>query len=101
MTALLKTPIGRFRIVSFLEGLSFLILLFIAMPLKYIWDKPEMVRAFGMAHGALFVLFIFMALTLSVQKEWKFFKTTWLVLASSIVPFGMLYIDAKILKKIK
>ena len=46
------------RIVGFLEGWSFLLLLFIAMPMKYIWDNPLWVKYVGMGHGLLFILFI-------------------------------------------
>ena len=54
MNITLKT----FRVISLLEALSFVILLLIAMPIKYILGNPELVRVVGMAHGILFVLYI-------------------------------------------
>ncbi|MCB1133030.1 MAG: DUF3817 domain-containing protein [Verrucomicrobiae bacterium] len=52
----MNPPFLRFlRIVSFCEGVSFVLLLFVAMPLKYIWHQPEAVSHTGMAHGVLFI----------------------------------------------
>ena len=50
--------IQSLRVVGFLEGLSFLALLFIAMPLKYIWGNPILVKYVGMGHGVLFIAFL-------------------------------------------
>ena len=53
---LFKSPLGRFRILAFMEGLSFLLILFITMPLKYLYEMPEPNLVVGMAHGVLFVV---------------------------------------------
>lgn len=95
---LLGSSIGRLRILGFLEGVSLLILLFIAMPLKYIWDMPAMVKYVGSAHGGLFVVFILYALIVSVDKSWPFWKITLPLFISSFVPFGTFYMDHKVLK---
>lgn len=100
MKNLLQTNIGRLRIIGFLEGTSLLILLFIAMPLKYIFETPILTRPVGTIHGALFLLFIFNTLSVGVEQNWKFKHTTWKVLLACIIPFGTFYIDAKILSKI-
>ena len=86
-----------FRGISFLEGLSLLLLLFIAMPLKYIWDNPEYVRIVGMAHGLLFVAYVFLAVMAKFELEWKG-KTLLVVLIASVIPFGTFYVDKKYLK---
>ena len=57
----LDISVKTFRIISTLEAISFLVLLGIAMPLKYIWDMPEMVSVVGMAHGVLFIAYLVMA----------------------------------------
>lgn len=63
---------SRFRLISFIEGLSYLILIFIAMPLKYLAGYPLAVKIVGMAHGVLFILFI-IALVMAVKKyKWHF-----------------------------
>ena len=86
-----------FRIVALLEGFSYLALLLIAMPLKYIWQIEEFVQNIGMAHGILFILYIVMALFLYKHKPWSQ-KELIIVLVGSIVPFGAFYVDHKFLK---
>lgn len=99
MTHLFKTNVGRLRIIAFLEGLSLLVLVFIAVPLKHFANNPSAVKAMGPIHGALFLLFVFNTLSVGVDQQWKFKKTTWKVLLACIVPFGNFYIDHKILAK--
>lgn len=97
MTRFFDSGIGRFRAIAFLEGLSLVLLLFVAMPVKYGLGEPVLVRYIGMGHGLLFILFILMALQQHVEHGWKFFSVTWLVLLSSLVPFGTFYIDHRFL----
>jgi integral membrane protein len=99
MKELLKSSLGIFRIIGFLEGMSFILLMFIAMPLKYILNKPLAVEIIGMLHGVLFVLFVFYALYLTYVKKWNIFKVTAPILLSSILPFGTFVADKKILSK--
>jgi integral membrane protein len=91
---LLKTPLGRLRIIAFLEGISFLLLIGIAMPLKYWADIPEGVRIIGAAHGGLFVLYVLLLIQVSLLHNWSFMKGILSFLAS-LVPFGTFYADAK------
>lgn len=99
MKDLLASSIGFFRIIGFLEGMSFILLMFIAMPLKYIYDQPKAVEIIGMAHGVLFVVFVLFAFYLSITKKWNLFKVTAPLLLSSILPFGTFVADKKILSK--
>lgn len=87
-----------FRGISFLEGVSLLILLFIAMPIKYVWGNPEYVRIVGMAHGLLFVVYVLLAIMHKFELDWKI-KTLGIVLLASVIPFGTFYIDKKYLRK--
>lgn len=98
MTKYFTTNIGRLRLYAFLEGLSLLILLFVAVPAKYFFDYPMLVRAIGPVHGALFLLFVFGALQVGVEQRWKFSQTTWKVIVACFIPFGTFYIDYKILR---
>ncbi|WP_448607239.1 DUF3817 domain-containing protein [Paenimyroides ceti] len=100
MIQLLKTKIGRLRIIAILEGISLLILVFIAMPLKYFFSYPNISQFIGPAHGALFLLFVFNTLTVGIEQQWKLSKTTLIVLIACIIPFGTFYIDRKILNNI-
>lgn len=94
---LLATALGRLRITGFLEGLSFLVLLGIAMPLKYLFHQPEMVRVVGMIHGLLFVLYIMLVIQVTVERRWSFKKLT-IALLASLIPFGTFYADAKVFR---
>jgi integral membrane protein len=92
----LESQVKIFKWISIFEGISFLVLLLIAMPLKYIWEAPEMVRIVGMAHGLLFVAYIFGALLLFKPLQWKT-KTLLIVCLSSVLPLGPFYVEKKYL----
>jgi integral membrane protein len=93
----LTSVIGQLRIMGFLEGVSFLLLTVVGMPLKYMFDSPTMVKIVGQAHGFLFMLFVVYTIYVSIYKKWSFGKTTWKVLISSILPFGTFVVDHYIL----
>ena len=88
----------RFRMIGIAEGISFLILLLIAMPLKYIFHMPEAVKVFGWVHGALFVSFIYFAFeVMGILKKsigW-FFKA----FAAAIIPTGTFIFDRQLKKE--
>ena len=84
-----------FRYIALAEGISFLILLFIAMPLKYYANMPEPVKIIGMMHGVLFVLFIIFCTLYSIQEKKKLIWFSWAVLLS-FLPFGTFYLDRKL-----
>ncbi|PZR18302.1 MAG: hypothetical protein DI539_16255 [Flavobacterium psychrophilum] len=86
-----------FKIIATLEGISLLALLFVAMPLKYIWNMPEYVRVVGMAHGLLFIVYIIIASMLKSELKWPFGKYLIICLAS-VIPFGTFYIEYKYFK---
>lgn len=90
----LKTTEGRFFAVAFLEGVSYLVLLFIAMPLKYFAGQPEMVKRVGMAHGLLFVLFLFTLVQVTTDKEWKLSKA-FNAFLMSLLPFGTFWFESR------
>lgn len=92
MSGLLATSMGRLRAVAFVEGISYLVLLFIAMPLKYVAGMPAAVRVVGMAHGVLFVAFGLALLMVFVEKRLTLVRSA-LTFLSSLVPFGTFVID--------
>lgn len=100
MIQLFKTKIGRLRVIGFLEGLSLLLLIGIAVPLKYLSGNPGMVKMLGPVHGAIFLLFLLNALSVGVEQGWKA-RTTGKVLAACFIPFGTFYIDRHIFRNIK
>ena len=85
-----------FRIVAFLEGVSYILLLFIAVPIKYYLGNEYWVKLLGMPHGVLFVAYIFLAFLLDRQKMWNKKEYLFIIFAS-IIPFGTFYIDKKYL----
>ena len=101
MKKFFSTTIGRLRLIAFLEGVSLLLLVFIAVPLKYFWNNPALVKSIGPVHGVLFLLFVFNALSVGVQYKWQFSRITWKVLVACMIPFGTFYIDYKILRKMQ
>ena len=86
-----------FRVVSFLEGTSYLLLLFVAVPIKYWMNDPQYVKLLGMPHGLLFVGYIVLAFLLKSELNWSI-KKLGVVLIASILPFGTFYVDKKYLR---
>jgi integral membrane protein len=101
MNHLLYTNTGRLRILAFLEGLSLLFLIGVAVPIKYISHNPAFTQVMGPVHGALFLLFLLNALSVGVEQQWTFKTTTWKVIVACFIPFGTFYIDYKILRNLK
>lgn len=94
----LKSPLGRLRILAIMEGVSYL-LLGITMPLKYILEITEPNFYVGLAHGWLFILYVILTFQNTYIHRWDF-KTLFLVLSASLIPFGTFVADNKILKPI-
>lgn len=90
----------RLRSVGSWEAISYLLLLFVAMPLKYVWDWPDAVRVVGMAHGILWMAYIGLALLGQWDYKWSWKVTGWLFLAS-LLPFGPFVAEAKLLRRIE
>ncbi len=86
--------INIFKITSFLEGVSYILLLFVGVPLKHFGDNPILVKSLGMPHGMLFLAYIVMALLIRGKMKWNA-KATFGVLIASILPFGTFYINKK------
>lgn len=84
--------IRRLRLLGLIEGISFLLLLGIAMPLKYLAGMPLAVRVVGMAHGVLWVLYVGAAIWIAVSLNWGASHTLRVLLAS-VLPAGPFFID--------
>lgn len=91
--------ITAFRIIAFLEGISYILLLFIAVPVKYILHDESYVKILGMPHGLLFVAYIAMALVVNTEQKWSK-STLAFILISAILPFATFYVDHKYLKPV-
>ena len=97
---MLTDPLGRLRAIGLSEAVSFLLLLGVAMPLKYWAGLPLAVRVVGSLHGLLFVAFLFALFRVTVERAWPFKR--WLsALISSIVPFGTFVFDRSLKREIE
>ena len=90
---MLHNPIGRLRLIGMAEGTSFLLLLGIAMPLKYLADQPDPVRYVGWVHGVLWMLYL-LALVLAWRAARWGAGFSLIVLLASLVPFGPFLLDS-------
>lgn len=95
-----NTPVGRFRLIAVLEGISYLILLFIAMPLKYFYGMPVAVTYCGWVHGLFFMLFLLTLMQAASDQNWKFGKSFVMFLAS-LIPFATFPLERKLYKEEK
>ena len=89
--------IKTLRWVGLLEGISFLLLIFIAMPMKYIWGNPILVKYVGMGHGVLFIAFLAVLFIVCEKQKWSI-QIFILGLIASLLPFGPFIFDKKIKK---
>ena len=92
-----KTMLVLFRIIALLGGLSYILLLGLATPIKYLSGDPQYVKLLGMPHGVLFILYIIFAFWLKPDLNLNRKEFIWVLLAS-IIPFGTFYVDFKYFK---
>ena len=87
-----------FRILSLIEGLSLLALLFVAMPAKYQFGY-DFVFPVGMTHGVLWIGYVVLSLAVSHQQRWSVMK--WLMaLGASVIPFACILIDKRLKREL-
>ncbi|MED5307513.1 MAG: DUF3817 domain-containing protein [Bacteroidota bacterium] len=86
-----------FRLIALLEGLSFIFLVFLGMPLKYLYGNEMLVKILGMPHGILFIVYVLTAFLFKNKLELNI-KELLIVLIASVIPFGTFYIDYRFLK---
>ena len=86
------SALQQLRIVGLLEGTSFLVLLGVAMPLKYVWHMPVAVRIAGSAHGVLFLLFVAALCRTALEHRWSARRSA-IAFGASLVPGGTFVLD--------
>ena len=92
---MINKNVKRFGLVNTLEGYSYLALLFIAMPLKYMLGLAVAVKIVGMIHGLLFIAFLALLLQTSQEVKWPF-KEGVIFFIASLIPFGTFFTKSKI-----
>jgi len=93
-----STNLSRLRLLAYLEGISFLVLLGIGMPLKYMYGMPKPNLVIGMAHGILFMAYCVWVYIVKSEQKWNTAKTFWATLAA-FLPFGTFVADVKLFKR--
>jgi integral membrane protein len=93
------TVLRQLRVVALLEGASYILLLMVAMPLKYLADLPVAVRIAGSVHGALFLAFLVALYRAAEVRDWPI-RRSFLAFVSSIVPFGTFAFDRSLRREI-
>ena len=93
---MLKSP-QFFRTLGWLEGGSLLLLVFLGMPLKYLYDFPTLVKVIGPIHGLLFTCYCLMLAEIHSRHRWQL-STTALFFSGALVPFGTFALDGKLRK---
>lgn len=94
----MKNRIANLRLIGFVEGVSFLVLLLIAMPLKYFLDFPLAVKIAGWIHGVLFILYIVAVFMAIKAMRWNWFSTL-VALGASLIPVGTFVLDNSLKKR--
>jgi integral membrane protein len=87
-----------FRKVAVAEGISYVLLMFIAMPLKYLFNMPLAVKYTGWAHGLLFVLYVMCFIMAWMESRWKLSRAG-MYLVSSLIPFAPFWVDKQLKKE--
>ena len=82
------------RIVALLEAISYMLLVGIAMPLKYIWGQDKAVSIVGMIHGILFIIFCIALVRATISAKWPFSRAA-LLFVASLLPFGPFLLDRR------
>ena len=95
----MENNLKKFRIIALLEGASFLLLLGIAMPLKYLADMPLAVKYTGWVHGLLFIFYVLLLIQVKIEHEWSF-KKAGLAFIAALLPFGTFVFDKTLQKDI-
>jgi integral membrane protein len=90
--------IRQLRVIGIIEGISYLVLLFISMPLKYLFKLPQPVIVNGWVHGFLFMLLAFAILRAWIARKWSF-KRAFIAGLASLLPFGTFWFDKSLQKE--
>ncbi len=90
-----RTPVDRFCTIALVEGVSAVLLFFIAMPVKYGLQNDILVKIIGTAHGALWVIYMFSLLEVWVKEKWAFGKV-FLGGVSGVIPGLSFWFEKKV-----
>lgn len=95
LTPAVKGALIRYRVIAYIVGVMLLLLLFVAMPLKYIGDNPSAMNVIGPLHGFLYVVYLLGAFDLARRLRWSLPRLVLVALAGTI-PFLSFYAERKV-----
>lgn len=90
----LRSPLSRFRVMAYVTGVMLLVLVFVAMPLKYFGDSETLMSIIGPGHGLLYMVYLVFAFDLVVRARWSWQRTL-LLLGAGVLPFLSFYVERK------
>lgn len=90
----------RYRVIAYVVGVGLVILVFIAVPLKYLADQPKLVAIVGTLHGFLYMVYLLMCLELAFRRRWSLVRTV-LVMAAGTIPFMSFVAERKVTRDIE
>jgi integral membrane protein len=90
-----KNNVKKLGLINTIEGNSYLLLLFVAMPLKYMFALPMAVKFMGMAHGVIFVIFVLLLVESWNEKRWPFYEN-FIFFIATLIPFGTFFTKKRI-----
>ncbi len=96
----MQAALTRYRVMSYVVGVMLLLLVLVAMPLKYLADQPAPSMVIGPLHGFLFVLYLLAAFDLSMKNKWKPLYTLGVLLAGTI-PFASFVVERKVSDRVR
>lgn len=92
---MMTNSVKKFSLINTIEGWSYIVLLFIAMPMKYMFEMPMAVKIVGMTHGVLFIIFCILLVIAWQDKKWEF-KENIIFFIASLIPFGTFFTKKRI-----
>ena len=90
----------RYRVMAYVTGTLLVVLVLVAMPLKYAADVPGPTKVIGMLHGFLYALYLLAAFALALQARWTA-KSTVLVLLAGTIPFVSFYAERTVTRRMR
>ncbi|NEA33354.1 DUF3817 domain-containing protein [Streptomyces sp. SID13031] len=90
-----RSALTRYRVIAYIVGVMLLVLVFVAMPLKYIGDNPSAMNVVGPLHGFLYVVYLLGAFDLARRVRWSLPRLVLVALAGTI-PFLSFYAERKV-----
>jgi integral membrane protein len=91
----MAAALQRYRVIAWVVGVGLLVLVFVAVPLKYFADTPALVEVVGPIHGFLYVIYLLCSLDLAFRTRWNLLRTL-LVMLAGTVPFLSFVAERKV-----